>query len=272
MEEKLTDKQRRFLQAWCAHLCQKTFNKHCALVSGGMRRRALEELWVQGPDTCLGQNDGFWIGFDSVYAAYVTAWEKALEAGAETQRKSGRESAENGDGVMVLHASTTPVIETAGDLQTAKGMFYSPGYVTTIEADGRPRARWVMQRYAVDFLRQGDEFKIWHMFIGVDYTCEVGGRPYQLSPVPAFNRDKLPLLDGIGFGGTFIPPYDLDVPGLFTSIYGWCGYPPEPEPYETFSETFSYGCEPFLGSEPYASPEKFHVTSEQRFNFSTEVV
>lgn len=272
MEQQLTARQQQFMQAWYAHLCQKVFNKHCALVSGGCRREALETLWVHGTETCLGQNDGFWIGYESVYAAYVTAWEQALEAGAEAQRKAGINGAARGDGAMLLHASTTPVIETAGDLQTAKGMFYSPGYVTTIEADGRPRARWVMQRYAVDFLRQGDEFKIWHMFIGVDYTCEVGDRPYQPSPVPAFNRDKLPLLDGIGFGAEFVPPYDLDVPGLYSSIYGWCGYPPEPVPYETFETTFSYGCEPFLNSGIYASPAEFQVTSEQRFNISTEVV
>ena len=36
---------------------------------------------------------------------------------------------------MILHAVSTPLIEVAEDLKTAKGMFYSPGYVTTIEAN-----------------------------------------------------------------------------------------------------------------------------------------
>lgn len=257
-------------QAWASYECQKLFNKHAAMCAAGMRSEELETLWAEENDICIGQNDGFWVGRDSVYNAYVTAYEKAL---VKSQAEVLREKAKTlplKAGSMILHAVSTPLIEVAADLKTAKGMFYSPGYVTTIEAAGKPYSRWVMQRYAVDFIYE-NSWKIWHLFIGVDYVCDVGNRPYQQSPVPAYNK-PLPLLEGIGFGSEFIPPYDIEVPALYSSALGWCGYPPEPEAYETFSETYSYGYEPFYNSSNYSCAEGFLTTSEARFNINNEVV
>jgi hypothetical protein len=235
-----------------------------------MRSEELETLWAEENDICIGQNDGFWVGRDSVYNAYVTAYEKALvKSQAEVLREKTKTLPLKA-GSMILHAVSTPLIEVAADLKTAKGMFYSPGYVTTIEAAGKPYSRWVMQRYAVDFINENG-WKIWHLFIGVDYVCDVGNRPYQQSPVPAYNK-PLPLLEGIGFGSEFIPPYDIEVPALYSSALGWCGYPPEPEAYETFSETYSYGYEPFYNSGNYSCAEGFLTTSEARFNINNEVV
>lgn len=257
-------------QAWAAYECQKLFHKHAALCSAGMRGEEFKTLWAEREDICIGQNDGFWVGRDSVYHAYVTAYENALRKSQAEVLKGTGKSLPLQAGSMILHAVSTPLIEVAADLETAKGMFYSPGYVTTIEADGIPYARWVMQRYAVDFVFEGD-WKIWHLFIGIDYVCDVGDRPYQQSPVPAYNQ-PLPLLEGIAFQSEFIPPYDIEVPALYSSTLGWCGYPPEPEAYTTFSETFSYGYEPFYHSGNYSCAEGFSTTSEARFNISSEVV
>ncbi len=257
-------------QAWASYECQKLFNKHAAMCSAGMRAEEFDALWSRREDICIGQNDGFWIGQASVQNAYVISYERALrKSQAEVETSTGKAPPLKA-GSMVLHASTTPLIEVAQDLHTAKGMFYSPGFVTTIEDGGKGYAKWVMQRYAVDFIYESC-WKLWHVFIGVDYTCDVGKRPYQHSPVPGFNP-PLPLLEGIGFGDTFIPPYDLPVPSLYSSALGWCGYPPEPEPYSTFSETFSYGHEPFANSVRYANAQHFESTSEDRFNINNEVV
>ena len=257
-------------QAWASYQCQKLFNRHAALCSAGMRQEEFDTLWSTREDICIGQNDGFWVGRESVHRAYVGAYEKALEKSRDEVLQATGTTQPLTAGCMILHAVSTPLIEVAEDLKTAKGMFYSPGYVTTIEANGTPYARWVMQRYAVDFIYE-DSWKIWHLFIGVDYVCDVGDRPYQHSPVPAYNK-PLPLLEGIGFGAEFIPPYDIEVPALYTSALGWCGYPPEPEAYASFSDTFSYGYEPFLNSGHYACAEAFQTTSEARFNINNEVV
>lgn len=257
-------------QAWASYQCQKLFNKHAAMCSSGNRDEEFHTLWSERQDICIGQNDGFWVGRDSVYNAYVTAYENALKKSQQEVLKATGNQFPLKAGSMILHAVSTPLIEVAADLKTAKGMFYSPGYVTTIEAEGKPYARWEMERYAVDFVFE-DGWKIWHLFIGVDYTCDVGDRPYQQSPVPSYNR-ALPLLEGVGFDTAFIPPYDIAVPGLYSSALGWCGYPPEPEAYESFSETFSYGHEPFLNSESYSCPNGFQTTSEARFNINNEVI
>ena len=133
---------------------------------------------------------------------------------------------------MILHAVSTPLIEVAEDLKTAKGMFYSPGYVTTIEANGTPYARWVMQRYAVDFIYE-DSWKIWHLFVGTDMQCRAG-QPYEDLPVDLDPKDD-PV--AVEFGTPTLP---MDA---YNTRYNYYPYPIIPEPYATFSETVSCGPE-----------------------------
>ena len=59
--------------------CQKLFNRHAALCSAGMRQEEFDTRWSTREDICIGQNDGFWVGRESVDRAYVGAYEKALK-------------------------------------------------------------------------------------------------------------------------------------------------------------------------------------------------
>lgn len=96
-------------------------------------------------------------------------------------------------GKLILHETTTPVIEVAEDGKTAKGFWLMAGVesgtsdpknVGTMPEDlyepveknvdnKRVWAHWVWCQYALDFLKQDGEWKIWH------FRClEVARAPY----------------------------------------------------------------------------------------------
>lgn len=69
----------------------------------------------------------------------------------------------------------TPLIHVAFDRKTARGLWYSDGFVT----DDRGNTDIIAQKVAVDFIREGDSWKIWHLVYGSDL-------------VVLYHRDPLP--------------------------------------------------------------------------------
>jgi len=76
------------------------------------------------------------------------------------RRKAQYEAGKDPVGQLHVHPNSTPIIEIAGDGQTAKGVFDSFGpdiQCTTDVGD------WLYLRKAVDFIKEPDGWKIWHM-------------------------------------------------------------------------------------------------------------
>lgn len=127
----------------------------------------IKALWVKrGTAGVHAQytNNGVYTDYDSIMAYHT-----------------GRPSPK---GKLILHYTTTPSIEVAEDGETAKGFWLMAGVesgTTELEhvgkmpeflyeperanVDGgkkRVWAHWVWCQYALDFLRQDGEWKIWH--------------------------------------------------------------------------------------------------------------
>jgi hypothetical protein len=169
----------------------------------------------------------------------------------------------NPTGKLIFHELSTPVIEIAGDGQTAKGMWIMTGlesgltrpefaehmpewmHVPEIMVDGeRVWMHEVYAKYGIDFILQDGEWRIWH------FRCfEVARSPFGMGWIPwaaqaehgGFNSDLM----YIGDDGqpVFMPqpdapaqteanPYRIDGGQTLDARL--------PEPYYTFSETFSY--------------------------------
>ena len=113
-------------------------------------------------------------GTEGIRARYTNAGEYT-EYDSVIRYHQGRPSPV---GKLILHATTTPVIEVAADGKTAKGVWlmagtesgltdpevakefpdmYSPGEVL----GKKVWAHWVWCKYAIDFLKQDGEWKIW---------------------------------------------------------------------------------------------------------------
>lgn len=79
-------------------------------------------------------------------------------------------------GTLAYHMLTTPIIEVAGDGQTAKAIFMSFGNVAGPGMGGGPaQAQWTEEKYGMDFIKENGRWKIWHLRTYVEYYANVGG-------------------------------------------------------------------------------------------------
>lgn len=62
-------------------------------------------------------------------------------------------------GELFLHMLTTPVIEVADDLQTARAVFLSPGFEGRA---GEKMGTWAWSKYAYELLYEEGEWRVWH--------------------------------------------------------------------------------------------------------------
>lgn len=186
---------------------------------------ALTNLWC-APDKepTLKTNDNAYTGYAAVRRHLVEQQEESTRADNDIMRKlfpeefaDKKDSEMWGAGTAMVHTITTPVIELAGDEQTAKAMFYSLGSCTEIDEKNGPKAHWVWEKYAVDFIREGDDFKIWHLTVMTDFKTPVGENWASVNLAPT------------GSYYTAYTPKTAPQEGV-----------PVPVPYKTFAETFSY--------------------------------
>ena len=194
-------------------------------------------------------------GTEGIRARYTNAGEYT-EYDSVIRYHQGRPSPE---GKLILHATTTPVIEVAEDGKTAKGVWlmagtesgltdpevakefpdmYSPGEVL----GKKVWAHWVWCKYGVDFIKQDGEWRIWH------FRC------YEVARAP-FNRDWISFakdnqeshdsqLAWFGDDGVpvFLPP--VDEPISTTDYFPYANdkvqvlEPEPPKPYDEFEDTF----------------------------------
>lgn len=184
---------------------------------------AFNNYWTDQAPT-LTTNDKKYEGYDAVRRFLVEKGEEDTRRGDDVMRRlypaefaDKKESEMWGAGTAMVHTITTPVIELSEDEKTAKGMFYSLGSCTEIDEETGPKAYWVWEKYAVDFVKEADGWKIWHMVIMTDFKTPVGENWASVNLAPT---------------GAYYTAYTSEVAPQ-------AGVP-VPKPYATFAETFSY--------------------------------
>lgn len=135
------------------------------------------------------------------------------------------------NGAYSMHFETTPLIEVAGDGQTARGVFISHGFETYAtrnrREDYRGRTFWHWGKLGVDFILEDGQWKFWHFRLCPLVFTEYGKSWEEHKKYDGFGRKNSPAIDGPGphpvyewSAGELVP---RDMPGL-------------PEPYGTFAE------------------------------------
>lgn len=169
----------------------------------------------------------------------------------------------NPKGKLTFHYVTTPLIEVAGDGQTAKGLWVMSGVesgLTSVEAaahapdfmyeknvlvDGkRVWMHTVLVKYGVDFIRQDGQWKIWHF-----HCFEIARSPFGLGWIPfAAQSQNNPFSDDLMYFGEDGKPVMMPKPdgpvkmrnNPYRTDTGQTLDAPPPVPYRTISETFEY--------------------------------
>lgn len=159
---------------------ENVMNRHVMYHCYGEHQEEMEELWVQKPENqataSFGQNQGFMVGYGSIWDGYVTghdeSWLKSAKRYCEQNDidVSGWTDEQilevyGGVGQLLLHVTTTAIIEVAEDGQTAKGFWYSPGMI----AETGQNANSIWEAYGCDFVKEDGEWKIWHLHMFTDF-------------------------------------------------------------------------------------------------------
>lgn len=159
---------------------QNVMSRHVLYHCYGEHQAEMEEIWVQEYANQLtasfGQNQGFYVGYGSIWDAYVTGHDESWLSSAKSYCEengidiSGWTDEEilavyGGVGQLLLHVTTTAIIEVAEDGLTAKGYWYSPGMIAETGSDGN--AIW--EAYGADFIKEDGEWKIWHLHMYTDF-------------------------------------------------------------------------------------------------------
>lgn len=204
--------------------------------------RIYDRFWSHREDVSLGINTGWYQGASAVAGYYQALGDKIslasdILAATFPEKLAGKTREElYGVGQLGVKPVDTFVIEIAGDGETAKGIWSLHGTYADITPSG-PVSYWDWGYYCVDFIREGDAFKIWHMMYLTDINSPTGG-DWAAEPL-SFPEDP-----------HFAPMKDFhfpepNVPAVLRENYypgrPFTESPRLPEPYETFDETFSYG-------------------------------
>lgn len=141
-------------------------------------------------------------------------------------------------GFLAVHPLTTPVIEVADDLQTAKGLWLHHGVETQpdMESQGKMNAVFMDGYYAIDFIFEDGAWKMWHFHMFPLFSCPWNTPFTEVEPldrimfergerVEGFNRMQL----GADEPTSFMREYAADRPTVF--------WPQPPEPFATFEGT-----------------------------------
>jgi hypothetical protein len=203
-----------------------------------------EKYWSKAADVSLGVNEGYYSGAAAVKGYYEAIHRRTQLESALIQKKYptrlGGKSEEEVYGVGVLRAKPldTPVIEIAGDGQTAKGMWSIHGMDSNLTPAGQV-AYWEWAKVAVDFVKEDGAWKIWHMLYLHDLYLPCGESWADAAEKKSYPDDP----DYAELKGFVFP--EPNVKKTLRETYHNTRRQPEgpdyPEPYETFSETFTYG-------------------------------
>ena len=207
-----------------------------------MDAEIFDALWSSRDDVCYGDNDGWYVGPDAVRGYYQAVRARNALVAELLQRKFpqeiGQRTAEENFGIGTFRdfPVACPVIEVAGDGQTAKGLWFCQGAYNDVETSG-PVAHWTWGYFAADFVKEGDGWKIWHLQYLNDVDC-ICGQSWAGAQVPYPDLPEFaPLADfhypEYSVCKQFRPLYSADRPTT--------PCPEIPQPYATFAETFSYG-------------------------------
>jgi len=191
----------------------------------------LEKIWSKRDDICWAQNSGYWIGPESIKEYY----------GIPATRESTI-------GQFAWHTITSSVVEVAGDRQTAKGVWYTPGIVGGFSGE-KSNFMWMFEKYGVDFVMENGEWKVWHMHVytdaawPLDGTIKAGagmGEMFGSESNAATDETMGEQSPEAETGMNRKPEIAKENYYSVTPTTEVVFVPRPPEPYETWSDTWSY--------------------------------
>lgn len=204
--------------------------------------KIFDDFWSQREDVCLGVNNGWFKGKSAVAGYYqaigdrIAAESKMIKDAFPKDLGDKTDEELHGVGMMTYRPMCTQVIEMAQDGQTAKGIWCDRGSHSKLTAGG-PVAYWEWGWFAVDFVKEGSDWKIWHMQFLVD-ICSPSGESWAK---PEAAKPAVDMFKGVANLKDAEPNVPCTLREYYHPMRKFAPSPALPKPYKTFAETFSYG-------------------------------
>jgi hypothetical protein len=253
-----------------AQECSNLAGKHEAYHTALEHRAELDNIWADeepyASTISWTNNSQFMDGRENVYAFYTGVEDEVVNwlSGAMALDDTGTiQDSEDwyGTGMLWYHMLMSPVIEVAGDGQTAVGLWQSFGTVTQA-AGGGMSATWTMEDYTMVFAKMPSSgaWKIWHLRTFVHFYTNTDANWYEQNQASA-SKPEVEGYDTMVAASTSGDPTaepagqsNYSVNGLYYVGYSLYDVPvlaTIPEPYETWADiedTFAWGGTPLLGA------------------------
>lgn len=228
IEEKIAELEATVAQLQHDLLKEKAVTEICNLIGRyvylhtGNEHDLCEELFAEGdPDLSIEIGPmGLYRGPDAAYKVYH------LVHNATGSAKDPH------PGSLFVHTLASPIVQVADDLETAKGLWMSPGFETAVGPDGKPFCGWTWGEYGCDFKKINGVWKIWHLHfyawfstsVDVPWTQNIPGDRMPEDP----NRPPMPEAMRPNYPTTYFNEYATD-----KCLPYW---PQAPLPYEHYAE------------------------------------
>lgn len=129
-------------------------------------------------------------------------------------------------GEMLDMQLTTPMIEVADDVQTAKALWWMPGCGAVPQKDSDPEAIWAWGELGMDLIRTEDQWKVWHLHYFRLIKCDYKkGWVEDISMINRLNVPMNPLAEPCTYHNPYSPLSIRD------------GLPACPRPYEHYEDS-----------------------------------
>ena len=212
--------------------------EHCLYFGRRQTDLELERIWCRrAPDPSFTQNNGSFVGYEALKKYYAGAENRRkarydeILSSLEPEMADQPDELRYGTNTLSLQTLSTPCVEIAGDMETAKGLWTVSAQVTAVDETG-PVGLWAYGKLAADLVREDGAWRIWHLAVYTDFVTPAGME---------FDPEKGAAVYPAGLGIEEAPT----VPGghydLYTDVRPLQKTPMPPVPYRTFSGTFSYG-------------------------------
>ena len=218
------------------------FSAHCYCLRAQKRRYELDHYWSVGKDIAYSEGGRCYNGRKSVYQVYA-GLEECMQAGKLDlmhQKYPDQVMLTDdflGVGDLDILCSGSGYIEIAKDGKTAKGLWYTLQMTAEPNETGAPQAFFHAGRVAVEFIKEENEWKIWHYRTSPDFSYRLPQAHLQagmdncddIHPHPGHPKPNLklkPLQDADMYSVTRVP---ASVPEL-------------PQPYDHWNVEHSFVC------------------------------
>ncbi len=225
--------------------CEKIMSLHVYWHAAGIHREEFEQYWSKREDITWAHGFGQWSTRWTYFQNYVLGQEidtfinfrKVISKYPQVKKVENYRKINE----CANHYTTSPIIEVAGDGMSAKGLFYTPGYIGSFINDhGKVEMFTLSERYGADFIYEDGKWVYLNLRVCPDISGEIGGGGYgePREEIPGEEPPPPPQRAADSIGAPAEIPGPIYLNWSVTQVPQ--KMPPLPMPFRTQSDTFLY--------------------------------